>query len=165
MNKYYYRKCDYCSKGISQGILADDEIVCSLACAVKLWGEMNPFTTVDLDNGNRKEVNFFEFLEHVETIDEDDSIWEWYNGCEELNAGCEWDEVYDSMGNAIAFKDVNPDLMVEGNSDLIEWSYPMCKICSHVEIDELDSYKDEWYCNEHLHWIIEENDRMEYDLE
>ena len=69
---YYFRKCDECSKGISQGIWAEDELVCSKPCADKLWGKMNPFTTIDLEDGSRKGISLEEFLVHIESIDDDD---------------------------------------------------------------------------------------------
>lgn len=162
--KYYYRKCDYCARGISQGILADDEIVCSLVCAIKLWGKKEVFTTLWDKNGEKREVTFAVFLDYLETVEDDDEIWEWYNGCEELNEGCEWEQVYDENGHEFNFEDINPDQMVEGDSDLIDWNPPMCCVCSHVEIDELDTYHGTWYCNEHITWVVSERDSDEYDL-
>lgn len=118
---YYFRKCDECSKGISQGIWAEDELVCSKPCADKLWGKMNPFTTIDLEDGSRKGISWEEFLVHVESIDENDRIWEWFNGVEEYHLGSEWDEVYDKDGLPISYDDINPDQLIEGDCELINW--------------------------------------------
>lgn len=150
--KYYFRKCDECSKGISQGIWAEDEVVCSYTCGFKLWSKMEPFTTIRYKDGTSKGVSFLEFLTHIESIDDDDGIWDWFNGAEEYHQGCEWDEVYDKNGLPISYDDINPLQLVDGDSDLIDWENPICEICSHPDLKDLKVRNHAILCIEHYEW-------------
>ena len=115
--QYYLRKCDGCNKGMSEGILADDEYYCSEDCIKSDWDNKTFFVTED-----NKELNYSQFIEYLdkrkdtESYNEfyNDKIWEWFNGCAEWFIEDNWGIVFDEQGKEYDIEEIQEENITEG---------------------------------------------------
>ena len=118
ITKLYYRQCDKCYKGMSDGYNYHQgyKYFCNDKCVGEYFGIDKAFTSFEDWNANGPGLTWKEFQEEWEKISVEDYAYnfaldichytQWYQGCE-------WDEVYDRDGKAYNFDDVCDDSKYE----------------------------------------------------